>query len=1027
DKVYEVDLCDLGASQGDARYVVNYRYGRRGASLREGSKTSRPVTLEKAHKLFDSVVVSKTNNGYQVAEADKPDNAHSPTPSLAQTTEQEDPRLQNILKRLSDACRHQLSSNAVKRVVWRAGELRIPQAATMIEQLVGQDDDLLDYCIAWSLGRCGNTQQLPTLATIRQNYGEHFVSAMAREAQLALLEPRDRDAMLEQIREGLPDDLKQAVTHQQTADIIAVITPLLQRPSPRTSDILIDLYALALQYDSVHRAILQLLPTLKPVPNIFKAIRRLFKASEFRQDAPIYAGITHLVDMSFSYYRAYGDSAYDPISRRFLSISKEHKKKTPAFAYSSRTRDYLRRRSWRTLRRLADQSSELYVAFAVEILLTVSDADARAEQVFSYYSYELRSYVSHTHDRFAHLFAFNHILNHHNPQMRLSGNGKLWLKENSAEALADLRCEAYAEHWDQTPQALLRLLMESHCEAVHRFALRALKCNREFVRNIGLEPICAMLSMPYEETAQFALEMAQKRVRMGQIDGSLIEALLQSPLEQARLLAQETLGFNPNLMTEHAERLFATITSLYGDNRLWMRRFCADHPLKDEIIAPLVARLIAEAIQRGRDSDNGTSLIDDITWMLCNSFSMTTRELGFDVIADLLNEASVALQILGAKLLLNHATAVEQQPPHLLRTLLEATSGDVRALGTQLFTRLSDEALLAQPTLILKLALSHEAQVRQAVQPVIHRLAQANHEFAAFALDRLIDALFRAEPIEGFHDDILQCIKESLANTAESIDVNTTWRLLQARSKGAQRYGAHLLERWTPQDFSIRQLGRLAGNPILAVRQWAWNGYQQQVARIKEEARDALVIFDAQWEDTRHFARDYFNQHFNANDWHPELLIAICDSTQDDVQDYGRQLIMRFFDEQQGVNYLLKLSQHPSNKVQLFVSQFLQQYASNNIEHLQRLRYYFMSVLAKVNQARTAKIRIIDFLRGEALKSPLAADFVLELFSRHSVTSAIVDKTACIEMLLLIKQRYPELDSPLNLIETRTHPAVKVV
>ena len=47
DKVYEVDLCEVGA---DA-YVVNFRYGRRGAQLKEGSKTVSAVALAEAEKI----------------------------------------------------------------------------------------------------------------------------------------------------------------------------------------------------------------------------------------------------------------------------------------------------------------------------------------------------------------------------------------------------------------------------------------------------------------------------------------------------------------------------------------------------------------------------------------------------------------------------------------------------------------------------------------------------------------------------------------------------------------------------------------------------------------------------------------------------------------------------------------------------------------------------------------------------------------------------------------------------------------
>src|SRR5215472_7275646 len=48
DKVYEVDLCEVGPGQ----YVVNYRYGRRGTTLRDGSKTAAPVPRDKAESVF---------------------------------------------------------------------------------------------------------------------------------------------------------------------------------------------------------------------------------------------------------------------------------------------------------------------------------------------------------------------------------------------------------------------------------------------------------------------------------------------------------------------------------------------------------------------------------------------------------------------------------------------------------------------------------------------------------------------------------------------------------------------------------------------------------------------------------------------------------------------------------------------------------------------------------------------------------------------------------------------------------------
>lgn len=50
DKVYEIDLCESGDG-----FLVNFRYGRRGATLKEGTKTIFPVDLQEANKVFDAL------------------------------------------------------------------------------------------------------------------------------------------------------------------------------------------------------------------------------------------------------------------------------------------------------------------------------------------------------------------------------------------------------------------------------------------------------------------------------------------------------------------------------------------------------------------------------------------------------------------------------------------------------------------------------------------------------------------------------------------------------------------------------------------------------------------------------------------------------------------------------------------------------------------------------------------------------------------------------------------------------------
>ena len=61
DKVYEIDLCEVGTDL----YVVNFRFGKRGANLKDGTKTPAPIGRIKAKALFTALEAEKRKKGYQ--------------------------------------------------------------------------------------------------------------------------------------------------------------------------------------------------------------------------------------------------------------------------------------------------------------------------------------------------------------------------------------------------------------------------------------------------------------------------------------------------------------------------------------------------------------------------------------------------------------------------------------------------------------------------------------------------------------------------------------------------------------------------------------------------------------------------------------------------------------------------------------------------------------------------------------------------------------------------------------------------
>jgi len=274
--------------------------------------------------------------------------------------------------------------------------------------------------------------------------------------------------------------------------------------------------------------------------------------------------------------------------------------------------------------------------------------------------------------------------------------------------------------------------------------------------------------------------------------------------------------------------------------------------------------------------------------------------------------------------------------------------------------------------------------------------------------------LFRAEHEPGQGDELVEFFRRHPRHDA--FDKDTVWRLLQAQALAAQRVGALSLQGRPAQQFSVRQWARLGQHADLSARQFAYAAYESHEGEIKQHTRDALRILDSKWEDARAFGFKYFRERYGDADWSPEYIIGICDSTLPDVQAYGRELLQRFFQQQQGPQYLAALSEHPSINVQMFVSSFLENHATGQRDRILALRGYFVTVLSQVNKARVTKDRVLEFLLRESLRDGEVANMVGEIFTRVSLTVVRKDRSQLLTALIALQNAFPNLALPVKAV-----------
>ena len=1027
DKVYEVDLYEITPGS----YVVNFRYGKRGANLKEGTKTTKAVTLVKAQQVFDKLVAEKTKKGYQ-------DIAATPTPKKqVKSTLDKQARKQAILHRLED---NVPSTWKLSRAIWRAGELKISEATPLLIKLIGTGEPLTDYCIAWALGWCGGENAISSLRKLYENtQTPEFVKRIAWEALFKLSDDKAKTALQAKIIELFPSTLQNLINQGSSQAIATELETYLQNCQAQDYVILEQMY----QIDNQHTrpVLLEILRTAPFKPNYFQRLRHIFKMAEYRHDAEVFGIFVYRLEQEQHTFSSRGDVRlptgerfsrygyyYDPNTGRYRNskkneIKEELKSSTSRLAYSSQTRMYLRRRVWRTLEQLGEENNPEYVNMAASILLQYSDTDAQPIKHSSFFIYDndYNRVIQAIYDSYAGYITFNHILYENSGRYELTRNSQGWrckpgYKPGKQEP--DIREEAFPELWQQHPQTLLKLLLASACKPVHHFAVKILKTCQQFCDSIEIDTIIQLINKPYEITAQFAFELAQQKYNPQQPNTELLVALANCPSEPARNQAYQWIKAQIEYFLTDSYFIANLITSPHQDTRQFSRKLLNSIIIKDGMAKTLIGRIIAQLIAGETDGE----IVTEIGETLLHSFAPQIRTLGLNVINDLLTHPSPEIQTIGAQILLNHQTPTEELPPAIIESLLASPYESLRIIGIRLFGQLPDEKLIGEESiLIVAMAVNPNPDIRNAIQPIIHRLATNHPTFSQEIAAEFIEVLLIPEKHQGVHSHLVNLLKQDLPGWMTSINKETTLNLLQTKSGVAQEIGGLILsanhQNWL-SEFTTPEIVKLANHEILSVRQAARQMFLQILPRLRTNTQDmvaAVRILETKWQDSREFAFKIFTTEFTENEFTPEVLITICDSVREEARTLGRDLLTRNFREADGEEYLLKFSEHPSADMQLFVTNYLEKHATNNPEKLQKLEPLFLSILSRVNRGSTAKKRIFTFLETEAQKSELAAKTIAQIMARQSATIAITDKSKALQIMLKIHKKYPHIPLPITI------------
>lgn len=975
--IYEIDLCEVGRDE----YVVNFRQGRQGRALKDGTKTIMPVDRRRAERTFDQLVAKLESQGYSLtrpgpvvaAPAGTPAVVPPPARPVATPRFDAEPWKQELLHRL----RNDGAGQPLDRVIWRVGQRRLTEAAPILVSLMGAalddprrrrqshtpsiDATLRRRTLATALARLASPRTATVLREVLATLYDHadpVVARMGEEGLRAALDGEARRAWLEEQRGALPMNVAQA---EGRALVRALDNGA--RDNPRAFSILY-----LLDEPKGRAALIEWLEEAEFAPPHFRIVRDLYKRAEVRDDGEIWG----LIAWRMEHTRGRGGyGQWDSRQRRYVTWAELVR--DPAntrYAWSNGTRRYFRRRIWRALdERGKYGQSEAFCAMAAGYMRRFTDAQAGPNGLKTWALGRLlhwRSGVEHDARRLSHFGRPN------------------WTNHRVAHSAC----------WDACPDHLIELIHAGKSDAVFTFALRQLRTNRAAWPRIPLDRLLALIGMDRPEVVEVAIEMAIGRFDAANPNHELVGAIAHCAVALARQAAHGWLRSNPGRFIADEALMLQLLQGAHEDTRGVAVEMV-------ERATPTVRDALTRALFAVVEGEPGDAV---------------ERLLGGAIERGLLGPSDLLALLPKAPALTARLAAADHRRPDdaLVAELLRHDESEVRAQGVALLGRLPDHVLTQRYAVLVHLCTHADPAVRGAIRPIIGRLANGSPTFADSILASLIEILRQPEVSEGAHDDLVRLIQQALPNALNRIDTTQLLRLAQSKSAAVSRLVTAPILALSADAIPIDSIVELADHSSVEIRRKAWRMAQARRADLRATPDLLLRMVDAEWDDARGFTFAFIEEAFT--DLPPTVLVGLCDSVRHDVQQFGQRLINRLFKDDDGATYLRMLSQHPAPGVQLFVTNLLSRYADTP-ERLVELEPYFMVVLCSVHRGKAAKARVIHFLRTAAMRDETSATIVARIFAHVSASAQVHLHATAVEALIAIQARWPRVEVPLRTLE----------
>ena len=431
----------------------------------------------------------------------------------------------------------------LSRVVWRAGELCLPEALPYLAKLLPQpgseNPSLMRYCLLWALSRCArnaNEEQKSSVQPALRHLLDASVDEQTYQVAVQIFSPSERAVYRENLLQKLPAYFQQLIQGTSNASATEVgeklrltLEDYLKNRPKSQFNFVEKLYALTTDFPFLRPAVHYFAQEAPFKAGYFKVLRHLYKMAEMRLDAELYG----ILSVRFAAVRP-NFTAHPAKTRTYMELDGEWQainqreelaKADSRLAFSNKTREWFIRRSMQTLLQSLEYTDHTFVKLATSLMLALDDerhvSQLRWDSSYKYNPQtrrwdELRTYYPQYREYLSIFYLLYGAFGH----LKLCRNNTEWSISNDhykdwEKAAGHFPFLPHAERWDACPQAYIHLLVEGKAVLVLEFALARFQAHpqyAELLQRFDQNLLSQLLKKKHRPTALFALNILVMRI-----------------------------------------------------------------------------------------------------------------------------------------------------------------------------------------------------------------------------------------------------------------------------------------------------------------------------------------------------------------------------------------------------------------------------------------------------------------------------------------------------------------------------------